>query len=72
MDLLQSVMSYKCFNFLVCQMHFDDSSTRDEWHATNNLAAIEDIFDRVVAAFRQMIFVTQMNISTMVKHVSQE
>lgn len=53
-------------------MHFDNSSTRDEWHATNNLAAIEDIFDRVVAAFRQMIFVTQMNISTMVKHVSQE
>ena len=54
MKLLRSVMSYKRFKLLLCQMRFDDNTTREERRSTDRLAPIRDIFKSVVASFRQM------------------
>ena len=59
MDLLRSVMSYKRFKFLLCQMRFDDSTTREERRSADRLAPIRDIFESVVASFRQMYSPTE-------------
>ena len=47
LDLLPSVMSYKHFQFLVCQMPFDDSATRDEQQATDRFAT-QDFCQRLL------------------------
>ena len=54
MNLLRSVMSYKRFKFLLCQMRFYDGTTREERRSTDRLAPIRNIFESVVAAFCQM------------------